>query len=67
MTTLTAIRPVDATITCKPWTMYTRGKNRVRVYQDGSVLVWDDVACHYTACHALSQRTCRRIYREVSV
>lgn len=30
-------------------------KHRVLVENDGSVLVWDSVAGHYTRCHSLSR------------
>lgn len=33
--------------------------------EDGTVLVWDRVASHYTRVHALSARTCRRIQAEI--
>lgn len=37
----------------------------VRVYRDGSVLVWDAVAGHFTRCHALSKASERKIARRV--
>lgn len=33
------------------------------VDEDGSILVWDNIAGHYTRCHRLSPRTERRIAR----
>ena len=36
---------------------------RCRLDADGSVLVWDDVAGHYTHCHSLGQSAIRRIRR----
>lgn len=56
---------VEARVRCKPWTMYPMGMQRVEVYADGSVLVWDDVACHFTRAHSLSRRAERRIFRDV--
>ena len=35
----------------------------VRVDDRGDVTAWDDVAEHYTRCHALSQRNLRAIRR----
>ena len=37
---------------------------RCRVEDDGTVLVWDEVAGHYTRCHGLSAAAKRRIRRE---
>lgn len=34
--------------------------NRVMVEADGSVLVWDSVAGHYTRCHSMSESAIRR-------
>lgn len=34
--------------------------NRVMVEADGSVLVWDCVAGHYTRCHSMSESATRR-------
>jgi hypothetical protein len=39
----------------------------VMVDTDGTVRVYDDIAGHYTLCHALSARTQRRIAKEVRV
>jgi hypothetical protein len=36
---------------------------RCRVEADGTVLVWDSVAGHYTNCHGLSASAVRRIRR----
>ena len=41
-------------------------RRRVIVEADGSVLVWDEVAGHYTRCHSLSRRAERRIARSVA-
>lgn len=30
---------------------------------DGSVRVWDSVACHYTSCHSLGKSASKRIVR----
>lgn len=43
---------------------FTRGRVEtlpVTVTRDGHVLVYDDIAGHYTACHGLSDRAERRI------
>jgi len=39
------------------------GEYRFRVDADGDVLVWDDIARHYTRCHSLSESAIRRIRR----
>jgi hypothetical protein len=36
---------------------------RVAVESDGSVLVWDSIAGHYTRCHSLGASAVRRIRR----
>lgn len=36
---------------------------RCRVEADGTVLVWDSVAGHFTRCHSLSESAIRRIRR----
>jgi hypothetical protein len=36
---------------------------RCRLDADGSVLVWDSLAGHYTHCHSLGQSAIRRIRR----
>ena len=43
------------------------GTHRVRVEEDGSVLVWDEVAGHFTRCHRLSRRAERRIAAKVEL
>jgi len=35
----------------------------VRVDEDGTVRVWDDVAGHWTTCHSISARNLRAIRR----
>ena len=56
----------------KPTTITTRARAfsgrsieecRCRLDADGSVLVWDDLARHYTRCHSLSESAQRRIRR----
>lgn len=42
-------------MTCKPFSAYGRGEYRLLVQPDGAVLVFDDIAGHYTACHSLPQ------------
>ena len=60
----------------KPTTITTRARAfagrgveevRCRLDADGSVLVWDDLARHYTRCHSLGQSAQRRIRRLVKV
>jgi hypothetical protein len=38
--------------------------HRVSVDSDGTVRVYDNVAKHYTTCHALTERQQERIRRE---
>ena len=56
----------------KPTTITTRARAfagrpieevRCRLEPDGTVLVWDSVAKHYTRCHSLSESAQRRIRR----
>ena len=35
----------------------------VRVDDSGAVLVWDDIANHWTTCHSISDRNLREIRR----
>lgn len=48
-------------VVCKPFRHYPRGSYRVAVEADGSVLVFDSIARHYTHCHSLSRRSQARI------
>jgi hypothetical protein len=41
-------------------------EHTLAVEPDGSVLVWDDVAGHYTHCHSLSASATRRARREAT-
>lgn len=37
---------------------------RIRIESDGCILVWDDIAGHFTRVHSLSVHASRRILRE---
>ena len=52
-------------ITCRARAFAGRGVEtiRCRLDADGSVLVWDDLARHYTRCHSLGKSAHRRIRR----
>lgn len=52
-------------ITCRARAFAGRGIENVRcrLEPDGTVLVWDSVAKHYTRCHSLSESAKRRIRR----
>ena len=52
-------------VRCRPWAGLGVVSARVSVEQDGSVLVWDSVAKHYTRCHSLGASAVRRIRRMV--
>jgi len=56
---------LKATIRCRPWTHGGMETVRVLVDPDDTVWVHDEVAGHYTVCHALSPQTQRRIARRV--
>lgn len=47
-------------IRCKAFSREGVRTNRIRVV-DGTVSVYDNAAGHYTTCHRLSARTCRKI------
>ncbi len=54
-----------ATIRCIAWSHErTPHKHTIRVEADGSCLVWDGVAGHYTRCHSLSPQAEARARRE---
>jgi hypothetical protein len=56
----TATSPAYLTVRAKAFT--GRGVETIRVKIDGDVVrVWDDIAGHYTTCHALSRSAMRRI------
>ena len=52
-------------ITCRARAFAGRGIEtiRCRLDADGSVLVWDSLARHYTRCHSLGESAIRRIRR----
>lgn len=54
------------TVRCRAFGAEGARKNRVLV-TDGTVLVWDDIAGHYTGCHSLSASAIRRIRRLAEV
>ena len=56
---------VELVARCRPWAGLGVVSARVSVEQDGSVLVWDSVAKHYTRCHSLGASAVRRIRRMV--
>lgn len=45
----------------RPWSAYGRGINTYGVSPDGTVSVYDDIAGHYTLCHAMTEAQQRRI------
>jgi hypothetical protein len=48
-------------VTCKPFAYFPRGEHKILVMLDGEILVFDDLAGHYTRCHSLSARSQARI------
>jgi len=65
MTTTTGLTRANALrFRAKTWTGYGVTSELAHVNPDGTVRVWDSVACHWTLCHALSDRTQARIRRE---
>lgn len=61
--TTTTTRTADVTVSARA-KFFACGRIETRkclVEPDGSVLVWDDVAAHYTRCHSLSSAAARRI------
>jgi hypothetical protein len=46
---------VTLDVRCKAFSCESAKVNRILVDISGSVLVWDAVAGHYTACHILSE------------
>lgn len=55
----------DRKVTARAKAFSTQGirEHRFLVDADGTVRVWDDIAGHYTLCHALSPAAERRIRR----
>lgn len=51
----------EFTARCKAFSGEGARENRILVERDGSVLVWDEVAGHYTRRHALSARQQARL------
>lgn len=54
---------VEMIVRCRPWSREGVQKARVLVQSDGDVLVWDDVASHWTRFHSLGPWAIRRIRR----
>ena len=42
-------------MTCRAFRCERIKSNRVRVYSDGTVWVWDNAAGHFTSCHILGR------------
>ena len=57
------VKDVKIVVRCRPWSGGNVQQARVLIQADGDVLVWDDVAGHYTRLHALGPRAIRRIRR----
>ena len=57
------IWPDDAklTVRCKPFRHEGVRQHKLLVEGDGTVLVWDDVADHFTSCHSLGESAIKRI------
>jgi len=53
----------ELVVRCRPWAHRMLVTARVAVESDGSVLVWDSIAGHYTRCHSLGASAVRRIRR----
>ena len=54
---------VELVARCRPWAHRMLVNARIAVEPDGSVLVWDSIAGHYTLCHSLGASAVRRIRR----
>jgi len=52
---------IEITARAKAFTSEPVRQYKFRVELDGSVLVWDSVAGHYTQCHSLSESAKKRI------
>ena len=57
---------MEGGVRCRPFTGEGAREHLVRVDDFGGVTVWDDVAGHFTSCHAMSQRTEQRIARRLA-
>ena len=62
---MTTRQQITARVRCKAFSSEGVRINKVRIEQDGSLLVWDTVAGHYTSCHAILPQTAQRIRRKV--
>lgn len=54
----------EITVRAKAYSHEGVRTHRVRVEGDGTVLVWDSVAGHYTSCHSLGRSAQARIRRQ---
>lgn len=57
----------EMTVRAKAFTGYGAEWVRVMVEDDGSVLVYDDIAGYFTRCHSLSPAAERRIRRRWAI
>ena len=48
---------------CRPWRAVGVGRHYVAIETDGSVLVWDPLAGHFTRCHSLGRSALARFRR----
>lgn len=63
---MNATKEIVANVRCKAFSGQGVKNHRVLVESDGSVLVWDVVAGHFTRCHALSESTQRKIAKKLT-
>jgi hypothetical protein len=52
---------IEIEATVKAFTGQGRRNHKLSISPDGTVRVWDDVAGHYTTCHAMSAATQSRL------
>jgi hypothetical protein len=64
MESKTMTNEIEGTARAKFFSNFGVETLKVRVETDGSILVWDSVARHYTRCHTLSPATEKRIARK---
>lgn len=62
---MNATKEIMAIVRCKAFSGQGVKNHRVMVECDGSVLVWDVIAGHYTRCHSLSKSTQRKIAKKL--
>ena len=51
---------MEITMRCKAFFGRPVGDYSLSVEPDGTIRVWDDIACHYTLMHSLSVSSTRR-------